>query len=254
MNIPISLVFHTSTKGHFGFKDMYLDTLNHIDRQIPLAAFSVKVATLKISPDESELGFKMQAELESRGFKVLAQMGEWHRGTSHQLAYLEDQRRASKELSIYQNPYVLMWEDDSPVICHKTSLEATLHRMMTHLESLPDYLTFRFIRRADFDGGVPQLKYDWEYYRKQDPDFFWSPYTDFQPLLIRSRDYYLLHKTIEDNWGLASHVQSEALWAMMLSRFSRSDKNKHAVWYPDYAETIHLGQPDYLNVRKTLNL
>lgn len=245
MNIPISLVFFTSTKGHYGFKDMYLDTLNHLDRQIPLASFSVKVAHIKVSPDERDLGMKMEAELAARGFKVIVTVGDWSRGTSHQLAYLEDQRRVSLEPSVYANPHMLFLEDDSPFTCHKGSLEGCLYHMTKRIDSSPDILTFRFIRRPDFDGGVPQLA--------TESDCFWSPNTDFQPMILRSRDYHRLHKIIEDNWDRLTNIQSEALWAFISRAFSRSE-HKHLVWYPDHGETFHLGVPDYLNVRKTLNL
>lgn len=247
MNIPISLVFFTSTKGHYGFKDMYLDTLNHLNKQIPLASFSVKVAHIKVSPDETLAGAIMERNLIQRGFKVIITVGEWTRGTSHQWAYLEDQRRVSREWSIYKNPHILFLEDDSPFTCHYECLEGCLHAMTSRMDASPDTLTFRFIRRADYDGGVPHLS------DEPQSGCFWSPYTDFQPMLIRSRDYHLLHKTIEDNWEKVKHIQSEALWAMVLAPFSRSDF-KHLVWYPDRGETFHLGVPDYLNVRKSLNL
>jgi hypothetical protein len=245
MNIPISLMFFTSTKGHYGHKGMYLDTLNHLDRQIPLTSFSVKVAHIKVSPDETGVASVMEKNLVDRGFKTILTVGSWERGTSHQWAYLEDQRRMSTEWSLYKNPHVLLLEDDSPFVCHKDSLEACLYHMSLRIDASPDTLTFRFIRRADYDGGVPHLR--------DEANCFWSPYTDFQPMMLRSRDYYLLHKAIEDNWDKVKHLQSEMLWRVMLAGFSRTEY-KHLVWLPDYAESYHLGVPDYLNVRKTLNL
>lgn len=244
MNIPISLIFFTSTKGHFK-QSTYLDTLNHLDRQIPLAAFSVKVAHIKATPGDQRISSEMDAALQARGFKVMVSVAPWERGQSHQNEYMKDVIALSKDQSLYTNPHVLWLEDDSVMIPHGRSLEATLHSMTALIDCSPDILTFRFIRRADFDGGVPILKDEGAY--------FYSPFFDFQPSLMRSRDFYLAAKTIEDNLAMTAQVQCEMLWRLVLSPFSRSD-HKHAVWYPDRGETVHLGVPDYLNVRKTLNL
>lgn len=245
MNIPISLVFFTSTKGHHGFKEMYKDTLNHLDKQIPLASFSVKIAHIKITPGEEKEATLMADDMAKRGFKILATVAEWSRGQIHQTEYLKDQIFVGKDPSIYTNPHVLFLEDDSPFISHKISLEACLHEMVKKVESSPDILSFRFIRRADFAGGVPHLK--------DEDNYFWSPYFDFQPSIIRSRDFHLITKLIEDNFDKVQNIQSEMLWRILFAPFSRSDY-KHAVWFPDYGETYHLGVPLYLDVKKELKL
>jgi hypothetical protein len=245
MNIPISLIFFTSTKGHYDHKGIYLDTLNHLDKQIPLDSFSVKIAHIKVSPDEMGLLPIMETELVKRGFKTIVSIASWDRGQSHQNEYMKDVIKVSKEKALYSNPHVLWLEDDSVILPGNVSLEARLHEMTRLVDYSPDILSCRFIRRADYDGGVPVFNGDGR--------VFFSPYFDFQPSILRSRDFYLAAKTIEDNIDKTAQVQCEMLWRLVLAPFSRAEL-KHLVWYPNECETVHLGVPDYLNVRKTLSL
>ena len=222
-----------------------LTTLDHFHSQIPLECFGAKIAHIKVTPEEEMVGDAMEKELAARGFKVIKTVAEWTRGTSHQQAYLSDVIKVSKEPSIYQYPHVIWVEDDSPILTHKDTLETVLARMVKVIESSPDTLSARFIRRGDYEGGVPSLL--------TNQDHFFSPYTDFQPAIWRARDFYLATKIIEDNWGRewVQHTQCEALWRMITDSFSRSPL-KHLVWLPDYAESIHLGSPDYPELKKRL--
>ena len=241
--IPLSVLFFTSTKQHFGFKDVYLTTLNDLHRNLPLEFFQVKVAHIKVTPGEEDFGCVMERELVSRGFKVIKTVAAWSRGISHQQAYLEDVRRVSLEPSIYECPHVLWIEDDSTLTVNKTALITALGRMIEFINSSPDHLSARFIRRGDYEGGVPSLL--------TEKDHFISPFTDFQPAIWRSRDFYLIAKLIEDCWKTIQNMQCEAVWRMVSDVFSRHP-HKHMVWLPDYAESIHLGTPDYPSLKKRL--
>ena len=243
-SIPISLLLFTSTKGHFGFRDIYLTTLALLDRQIPLSQFSVKVAHIKISPGEEATAEEMKERLTEFGFQVIVAIAPWSRGTSHGNEYMQDVIRVSKMTQVYTSPYVMWLEDDSPVVCHKAPLERVLARMIGAIESSPDALSSRFIRRGDYVGGVPSLL--------TEDDHFFSPFTDFQPAVWRARDFYLAAKTIEDNWDRVQGIQCEALWRMVTDPLSRASVKRHWVWLPDYAETIHLGCPEYPTLKQNL--
>ena len=242
--LPLTLALYTSTKDHFGHST-YLATLSHIERQLPLPAFSVKIAHIKITPGQEQIGVIIRGELEKRGFKVIETVADWQRGTSHQVAYNQDLIKMSKEKDLYQNPHLLWLEDDSTLTCHQDSLDKVLTRMVGFIESSSDVLSARFVRKSDFDGGLPILK--------RESDHFFSPYFDFQPLIMRSRDFYLAAKMIETNFQAQQNVQIEMLWRLVLGEFSRSEL-KHMVWLPDYAETVHLGTPEYLALKESLNL
>lgn len=244
MKLPISLMFMTSTKGHFGHKEVYLSTLNHLDRQIPLSYFRVKVAHIKITPGEEVFAQEMRKKLETFGFEVMERVAAWSRGQSHQQEYMKDLIKVSKNEKLYRNNFVLWLEDDSTMYSEKDSLERILTRMVLFLENRQDTASARFLRKGDFSTS-PILK--------EEGDFFWSPHFNFQPSILRSRDFYLGCKAIEDNFNNILNIQSEMLWRLVLAPFSRSEL-KHIVWHPDYAETHHLGSPEYPELKKKLNL
>ena len=245
MTIPLSLLFFTSTKQHYGFKDVYRTTLCDLDRQFPLIYFGELVAHIKVSPGEESLAEQMEADLINKGFRVIKTVAAWNRGASHQQEYLRDVIRMSKEECIYSSEYVMWLEDDSTLTCNKDSLSPILSRMMSFVGSSPDHLSSRFIRRSDYEGGVPSLL--------TNADHFISPFTDFQPAIWRSRDFYLIAKMIEDHWGLIQSTQCEAVWRIVSDPLSRHP-HKHMVWLPDYAESIHLGTPNYPALKKQLSL
>lgn len=243
--IPISICFFTTTRGHYNNKSMYLDTLNHLNKQISLYDFGARYAHIKVTPGEEEISKNMRAELEKRGFVVEETLGDWSRGTSHQQAYLIDMRKASQSLVIQSQPYMLLLEDDSPFTCHEEELAQCLSRMIYTLENDPNTVSCRFIRKGDYDGGIPMFAPKLKY--------FSSPNFDFQPAILRSRDYLIANKIIEDNWSSLSHLQCELIMRIALDTLSRSEY-KHLVWRPEYGETYHLGTPDYESVKKSIGL
>ncbi len=245
--LPITLCLFTSTKGHFGAKDLYKATLTHLDRQLPISTFGQRVAHVKVTPGDEALAADMVADLVIRGFQVTCATADWSRGLSHGAAYLGDMVRMSKQANVYTQPYFLLLEDDSPVVCHDTSLEDLLLRGCQLLATNHELLTVRLIRRGDYEGGVPQLG------DAENGKAFYSPNTDFQPLLMRSLDFYRLGMLLEANPEACQTVQCEALWRMILTAFSRSE-HRHLVWKPDHAETVHLGLPNYAEIRASLSL
>lgn len=235
MKLPITLCLFTTTKGHHkrGFTDCRI-TLNHLDAQLPLSLFAAKVASLKITPGDEALGGQMADELSVRGFKVLTEVAAWQRGTSHQQAYNEDIQRISRDPLVHAQPYVWWVEDDGLLDCHGCTLERLLADSARMLAENADLLTVRLRRRADDRGpeAGPQT----------DTRFFWSQHFNFQPSILRTRDFQLAALFIERNPHLAAQVQIEALWRMVLGNFTRSPLC-HAVWECDHAESIHIGVP-----------
>lgn len=243
--LPISVVFMTSTKGHWGHKDVYLKTLNHWDKHIPWSEYATKVAHIKVTPGEEAYADVMTQELERRGFTVLKTIASWTRGMSHQNQYLLDQIKISKHIPIYGQPYVLFIEDDSIVITKDNTLDNALCQMMAFLEN-PDILSFRFMRTGDWP---PAGKYS----NNESQTIWYHEHINFQPLIMRSNQFYMMLKTAEDNMDQASQIQIEMLWRLLLAPYSRSQL-PHAVWNRDYMYTAHLGVPDYTNQCSLLNL
>lgn len=244
IKLPISLCLFTSTKGHYG-SSTYGATLRHLNRQIPLSSFGALYAHVKVGTQDALHGEGIENDLSVQGFHVDKTVGDWQRGTSHQQGYLADQNRASQSLILQSQPYMLLVEDDSVMISHKGDLLARLGEMVDLLQRDPNLVSTRFVRRADFDGGLPILK--------QERDAFFSPNYDLQPSILRSRDFMLAHKLIEANWAQLGHLQCELVLRIALDTLSRSE-HRHLVWMPDVAETIHLGVPDYPALKQSLNL
>ena len=234
--LPISVCLFTSTRGHYQASTCN-DTLNLLARLIPLDLFGALYAHIKVTPGEEALGIKMELDLTTRGFGVDATVGGWQRGASHQQAYLIDMRKASQSRVLLSQPYMLLLEDDSPFICHGDDTVGCLIRMVRMLEQDPNLVSTRFIRRGDYDGGVPHLH--------DEADHFYSPHFDFQPAILRSRDYFLANKVLEAYWGQVSAMQCEMAMRMALDNLTRDPSRAHLVWKPDYAETYHLGIPNH---------
>ncbi len=241
--LPISLVFMTSTKGHFGHKDIWRATLDHWARHLPFDVYSVKVAHIKISLGDEALGAEMTCELEARGFEVLTTTGNWSRGQSHQNQYLLDQIKVSKHRAIYFNPYVLYVEDDSPVVLDG-GLDQMLSQMCTVLVD-PDVLSVRFMREQDWPPAG-----DYEVFH---PNWLRHGHINFQPLIMRSHQFYTMLKTAEDNLSNVANIQIEMLWRLILAPYARNYM-PHLVIRPEIAHTVHLGAPDYPALRAQLNL
>ena len=139
---------------------------------------------------------------------------------------------------------MLILEDDSPFETFQCSLTDCLARSCQMLADNHELLSVRFLRRGDFPS-VPRLK--------DERDFFYSPNFDLQPSVVRVRDWYVIHQLIERNWEQVSHLQCELLLRMAFDQLSRSPF-KHAVWWPDFGETHHLGVPDWQEQIKALHL
>lgn len=235
-----------TTKGHFGCRTIYRSTLDHFNRQIPLSLFNLRYAHIKITPGEEAIADIMRSDLESRGFIVGSETAPWTRGHSHFTEYLKDQIKVSKDPRIYDSQYVMFMDDDYPILCHRDPLLKVINRMKDMIGSDPDMLTIRFPREGE---SQDHLRIE------DDPskDILWSKDVNWQPMVLRSRDFHRLCKTIEDNWTTAVQMHGEALWREVLAPMSRSI-HKHAVWFPSYAEVANLGVSNYLQVSERLGL
>lgn len=233
--LPISLCFYTSSKGHWGRSTDYRVTLDHWDKHVPLRTFGQLIAHVKVSPNEEWEAAGMAQELVDRGFHVICTTAAWSRGLSMQSGYMADVVTVSKERRVYNQPYYLHLEDDSPLLSHKRTLEDALLHSCRLLAEDHELVTVRTRRRADDRG--PEVAHP-----KPDPRWFYSQDVNLQPLLMRSSTFYQLAQVLERNPEACQHVQCEALWRAILDQFSRSP-HRHLVWECDEIEAAHIGVP-----------
>lgn len=238
-DLPITLCFFTSTKGHHKRLDDYKLTLNHWGSQIDLKKFNL-VSHIKVSEGEEQIGNEIEKDLQDRGFQVVKTTNNWKRGLSMGANYLSDMCKMARFISSEQTPrvrpYFLLLEDDSLAISHKVNLEELWREAVNYLKSNPNTLTVRLRRRNDDIGPVIQ-------HLNPDERYFWSKDTNFQPLLIRFEDYQKLCRILEHNPQVCERVQCELLWRIILCSF-HNVPYKHIVWNVDYAESVHLGVPN----------
>lgn len=244
-SLPIVVTLYTSTKGHWGCKDLYLHTINHLNKECPLSYFGTKLAHIKVTPGEESVAEKMESELKSRGFSVFKTVAGWSRGTEHQHGYLGDMRTVSMLQEFHSQPFMLLLEDDSPFVSHSQSLTDLLGQACQELGQDHELVSLRTLRRGDLSSS-PMID------AQKDSRWFWSPHFNFQPAILRTRDWYHAHRMIETNWSQVSHLQCELLLRLVFEQFSRR-QTKHAVYWPDYAETFHLGTPDWQDQVKLLS-
>ncbi len=244
--LPISVCLFTSSKGHFGHRDVYKTTLDHLDRQLPLSSFGQLIAHNHVTPGEEDVSADIVADLKGRGFHVLTTTSPWVRGLSHGGSYLADQVTVSKDKRLYTQPYMVFLEDDSTLESNVLSVEDLLLQSCQMLADDHEKLTVRVMRKGDTRG--PEF-----FAPVKDPRYFFSRDTNFQPLIMRSLDFYRLCLALEANPDACKTVQCEMFWRLILDDFSRSPL-KHVVYETDYAFTTHLGTPEYPALKASLNL
>lgn len=246
---PITLLLFLTTKGYSDCCTIYRTMLDGWDRQLPLSTFGLLYAHIKITPGEEWIAEVLSSDLRARGFIVESATGDWVRGQNHFLNYLSDQIKVSKDLRIYDNPFVFFIDHDYVPVCHVDTFDKVIYRMCRLVDSSPEVLTARFLREEDVDSLAPDRTVEIE----TDKNIAWSKHVNFQPMILRTIDFYRVCKIIEDNWETATKMHGEALWREVLRSFSRSPK-QHAVWLPEYAQVVNLGVPNYQEVAKRLNL
>jgi hypothetical protein len=245
--LPITLALFSSTKGHFKHRDVYRATLAHWDRALPISSFGQRVAHVKISLGQEAIGEQMATDLRALGFHVLTTTADWSRGLSHGANYLGDMVKVSKDARVYTQPYLLILEDDTPLQAYGATLDDILLRSCQLLATNHELVSVRTIRRGDYEGGVPQLA------EAENGRAFYSPNLDFQTPILRSLDFYRIGMLLEANPQACQSVQCEMLFRLLCEPLSRSP-HKHLVWKPEHIEALHLGTPDYLNLKASLNL
>ena len=245
--IPATLLMFATSRGHYGCNTIYQATIDHLNKHLPLSEWAGLLFHIKIAPGEELAGEKMKSDLQARGFTVETEFADWKRGQSHFSEYLKDQIKMSRHPMVRDNPFVYWTDDDYLAVTHKANYPYVLNRMIDIVQSSQDILSSRFLRENDTLEPIT------ENVNENHPDFFYSRDFNWQPLIIRSRDFYLSCKMIEDNWPVACQMHGEALWREVMSGMSRS-KNKHAVWHPSYAEVANLGVKQYFDIASRFNL
>lgn len=188
--LPIAFCLFTSTRGHFGRKDRFIETINTFQRYIPLSSFQTAIAHIKVSPGEAALAVDMGKHLDLKFNHIFNSLGEWTHGQdSHQKQYLRDMIRvySAKEINA---PYVLHVEDDW-LVSPQEPLDDLLMDAVKLLERNPDIMSVRLPRYTNEPDRINNLVHKHGLDRraeKLDQRFWLSNDFSMNPSLFRARD------------------------------------------------------------------
>lgn len=237
--IPITFCLMTTTKGHFGVKDRFGQTLRSFDAAFPLAEYSSRVAHIKVSPDEDVRMEAMTEAIKLHGFDVWRTRGVWAHGQdSHQLEYIKD---ALKMVDQIKTPYVLMVEDDWQVKTYSGDLIDYLKRGVQYLEEDPGLVQVRIPRWSNeltrINGlmakhGLKRFATKADEYHFRHDDF------SMNPALYRTRDLRAaLHFVTVTN--MPKHIEHGLGEALKL--VSGYPAGHFACFNPDKIRIGHIG-------------
>ena len=169
----LTVCIFATTKGHFGIKNRYYETIHDLEKH--KIDFAKKLAHIKISPNEIEFGEKMRVDFEELGYKVLTTVGEWsHFHCSHPINQLKDLGTVLQEIN---TPFLLNWEDD--FLCHAKShnLYYYLKYAIDLLDNNPNKISqVRIPRKSDDLDRYPTLIQDKTGWYRQNTIFSFNPY------------------------------------------------------------------------------
>lgn len=200
VKVPISLCLFTSTKGHFGIKIRYQETIQSLSANIPLSYFANKVAHIKVSPGEEAIAVEMTQKLEGYGFKVYSTTAIWSHGqNSHQIEYLSDMLKIYSLPELQKTKYVFALEDDW--LLKSDNFIKDVDFTISLFEQNPDLLQVRIPRYSnEFDriNGLYTKHGIQGVAKKASDKHFWHNDFSMNPSLFRLRDLrnalVLLHR------------------------------------------------------------
>lgn len=254
MKIPINICLFTSTKGHFGITTRYLETIKHLNNQIPISHFAGAFAHIKVSPGEEQIAEKMNEILESFGFNVFATLGTWQHGNqSHQEGYLSDIYNLFSRPEVQETQFSLFLEDDFLLVPRKENLSYYLAKATKLLQENPNIVSVRIPRCQNERQRIINLraKHGIDSHVADAPDnepyFFGSDYGN-NPHVCRTRDMRNAMLATQRIQGIPKH--SEHGTAIGLKIFSTSN-TPIGIFKSDEIVCRHIGCPD--NQREPLD-
>jgi len=146
----ICYCFFTSTKGHFGQKDIYKTTVSSFPDAIFDSIFKEKVVHIKREEGDDELFSDMRDYFLLKGFKVLFSFGKWsHNTASHAEEYTKDIIKMFNDKTVHTCRYSFFEEDDY-LLSAKNIEELTKHFYIGSdiLLHNPELLRVRFKNQA----------------------------------------------------------------------------------------------------------
>ncbi len=236
----INLVLFTSTKGHFGNKQIYQKTIQDLFNKIDSNIF-FKYAHIKVSPNEDNIAKEMQEFLSSYKFLVDTSIGSWSHNDhqSHAIGYTSDIIKTFNNNKLHTQPYSLWLEDDWLFNIKLNNLEYYINYAINELTINKDLLCFRFNHEIHEVNKDNNLSKDLYYLQTDKSTPYGSTFT-FQPNITRTRDTWLAYKFINQYWEQIKnmHIELQSGWGF---KHLTSNENHFAFFNPEYVDCTHIG-------------
>lgn len=236
----INLILFTSTKGHFGNKQIYQKTLEDLFSKIDPNLF-FKFAHIKVSPNEEKIAEEMQTFLSSLNFLVDKTIGNWSHSDhqSHAIGYTQDIIKIFNDDRLHKNQYSLWLEDDWIFNIKEKNLEYYISYAIDELINNKNLLCFRFNHEIHDVIEENNINKDIYYIQTNKSTQYGSTFT-FQPNITRTRDTWLAYKFIAQNWKSISqaHIELQSGWGFKHLTLS---ENHFAFFNPKYINCTHIG-------------
>ena len=248
--LNLNLIFFTSTKGHFGHKDIYKHTLNDLATKIDPKLLDKKVAHIKISPGEEDLAVEMRAFLYQWGFnEVLSTVADWSHNANHGEEYTKDITKTLDFLSTYGAAEYTLWMEDDYVFQYKNSLFKLKDPFQMAINSLKDDLG-NMVVRFNLDKPSPNAieKVNCCVNRQKENYTQWGPTVTFQPTIYRTKDLWWAYCIfIKNNWEKLKNVHIELRSGYSL--FPLTNKKEPFLEFDyDIARSVHIGVKNYKEI------
>lgn len=236
----INLVLFTSTKGHFGNKEIYQKTLEDLFKKIDSNLF-FKFAHIKVSPDEEGVAKEMTEFLLSFGFFVDQTIGSWSHNDhqSHAVGYTQDIIKSFNNDRLHLQEHSLWLEDDWLFNVKKFDLEYYINYAIKQLKVNKDLLCFRFNHEIHEINKDNNINKDIYYIQTDKSTPYGSTFT-FQPNITRTRDTWLAYKFINEYWSHIKnmHIELQSGWGF---KHLTSISEHFAFFDPEYINCTHIG-------------
>ncbi len=219
--IDLSLNFITSSKGHYGYTEVYKKTITDLFSKSEILKNCFKVAHIKVRPGEEEIFRSMKAWLESRGFEVIHTLKHWsHKAgdLSGQIGRLEDHNTLLAHSAI-RNYFKFGFSLEDDFIFHN-NIDEDIEEAIFQLSNNPSHLSFKWSRIDDLEANKKSncdLVDSTNNLYVHDLDWSFNPH--FAPNL----DHYYISK-----FSLLSypqlHPQCEAAYRLAANYFKQVEK------------------------------
>jgi len=190
MSLPISLLFATTTKGHFDRRYIYSSTLQDWEAQKHLDIFSYKRAHIKNGKEDANWTAEgMREDILSYDFnEVLITEGNFkHFDASHSIGQLQDIGTLIENIP---TPYIFFLEDDFLVRAKNNNLEFHIKQSIELLESNEGVSQVRVPRHFNDFPHYKTLHRCHNGWLSQDDIFSFNPY------IARTSDIVKLYNSV----------------------------------------------------------